>query len=145
MTRAERNIITVHATDLGLDGRIADLCQDSSQVDQCYMLQQEVATHSEVYRHLLNTAPKEKTREHEAALTHIKSLGKYLFETEQYEALAALDNVHIKPQQPRALSYKAEIKETLEAEITFMNKTYKRETIKYLMEYLLADPDGTIY
>lgn len=154
-TEQEINDIKVFAEEVGLDRNIASLCKHKSEVERIFELQKEMTERKNTYLHLKHIAPKERTKEYEAAIKHKEELAAYLYDSGQLEALATLREVEIKENEPRAQNYINRNKQFLTEELDhmyFISRTNRKEIVNILLMYLQGKdrehneyPSGSIY
>ncbi len=137
-TKEEINDITVFAREVGLDGRIAKLCQYRYQVLRLFELQKTMNDKCTIYFHLKHAVSKERIKEYEAAIKHKELLAGYLYDSGQLEALAALRKVEIRENEPKVQDFIARNKQYIreEAEEMSISKSNIKEIVKFLMKYL---------
>ena len=136
-TQEKINNMTAFSKELGLDLRIAKLCKYKYQIEEVYKLQEYANESSHEYIYRMQTAPKEKTKEHESAVKHYKALYDYLFIGGHRDEAYALSRIDIPLNISKAGKYKKYMKEYYIEKLNELDfaKTSQDEIAIILIEY----------
>ena len=140
-TKQEINDITVYAVDVGLDKRIATLCQYRYQVLRLFELQETLKERFPIYLSLKQMAPKDTVKEYKAAIKHKQLLAEYLFNSRQSEALETLNGIEVQQNEPKVQDFIARNKKFIVEEVEEMSidESNVKEITNLFIGYLQGD------
>lgn len=137
--------LTDRAAKVGLDPALAHSCTTDAEQDMMLIIQALSNDYAYPYGYACECAPKDATKEYNAVMKDLKRVGKYLFKTHQYEALAALDEVRIYKEQPRVKAIKTEYRAEAREIINAVVKTTRKRDLMLSAATVHLEFNETVY